>query len=279
MHRVFQACSQLTRTPCSAESAPLSLVETETRGPVGILWLNTAKNLNVLTKQMRAEICQGLLELAGKPGVRVIILASKVEKAFCAGVDLKELNGHTKEKQLQKNILGGLEVAFSLVEQPIVACVHALALGGGLELALMSDLIVASEDAKMALPEVNAGLVPGLGGSQRLTKALGRYAGNYHIMTGEPIPISFALQSGLVQKVAKRSEVFQVALDLANLLASKPSTSLKLIKKCTQAAQDTNTMNGCGVETGFFAESMDQNAKKIGISAIFEKRKPDFSEV
>lgn len=286
MERLSQVSCQLTQRTSSAENSSshdagvipsLKFIEIEIRGAIGIVCLNSPKTLNCLTEELMQELGAALMFLKDFERIKVIILASRIQKAFCSGADLRGLKKQTEMTHNARSIFKYIEGVYSIVSQPIIGCANSIALGGGLEILLMCDMIVASEDAQFALPEINVGVIPGIGGSQRLTRAIGRHNANYYMMTGERFSASKALEMGIVQKVTKKGESFQGAMEIAEKLASKPSTSLIYIKKCSKAAEENGILSGCGVESEIFARSLDQKAKHEGIDSLLAKKSPDFS--
>jgi enoyl-CoA hydratase len=264
----------MTATP-GGENRPVSDYETilvETRGRVGWITLNRPDALNALNSTTAREVVAAASGFDRDPAIGAIVLAGS-ERAFAAGADIKEMESQTG--------LGMLEhfddwPAFAAVRTPVIAAVSGYALGGGCELALMCDIIVAADTAKFGQPEVNLGVIPGMGGSQRLVRALGYYKAADLILTGRMLDAAEAERSGLVSRVVPAADLLDTAGSIAETIASKSLPSILAAKAVLDAAMETSLAEGLRFERHVFASLFDTEDQKEGMAAFREKRAPDF---
>lgn len=240
-----------------------------------IITINRPESLNALNAKTIKEISSALDELASDHEVRVIILTGSGEKSFVAGADIKEFSDFNQEKaeELAKN---GQNILFNKIEnlsKPVIAAVNGFALGGGLELAMSCHLRYASENAKLGLPEVTLGLIPGYGGTQRLPKLVGKGIANEIIFSAKMIPAQKAKEIGLVNEVFPIEELLTKTKELAKTIANN---SPMAISRAIQATNLSDTDKGFETEIKFFGELFELKDKKEGVSAFLEKRKPNF---
>ncbi len=216
-------------------------------------------------------------ELRNDKTVFVVIITGSGQKAFVAGADISELN--------KLNMIGGKEFAengqkvFNLIEnldKPVIAAVNGFALGGGSELALSCHIRIASENAKFGQPEVNLGLIPGFGGTQRLTRLINSGRAMEYILTGDMIDANEALRLGLVNKVYKQEELLDKALEMANKIASKGQQAIRLAVKAINIVDEVSSKEGQTYEASLFGLCCGTEDAKEGTAAFLEKRKPDF---
>jgi len=243
-------------------------------GNVGIVQLNRPKVLNALNSELMTELVDALEELDRSQDIRVIILTGG-PNVFAAGADLREMVEATPVEL----ILGRrfeLWDRIRRVAKPIIAAVTGFCLGGGNELAMNCDIILASETATFGQPEVNVGIMPGAGGTQRLTRAVGKYKAMEMILTGNSISAEEAYRLGLVNRVVPRERVMEEARKVAKEIASKPPISIRAAKEAILRAQDTTLEVGLEFERKAFYMLFATDDGKEGMKAFLEKRKPTF---
>jgi len=243
-------------------------------GAIGVVQLNRPKVLNALSFEVMSELVSGLEELDRDAGVRVIILTGG-ERAFAAGADLAEISQATPVDL----VLGRrfeLWDRIRKISKPIIAAVNGYCVGGGIELAMNCDLIVASETATFGQPEVNVGIIPGAGGTQRLPRIVGKYKAMEMILTGKPISADEAHRIGLVNHVVPPESLMEEAKKIATDIASKPPISIRFAKEAILKAQDTTLEVGLEFERKAFYMLFATEDGKEGMKAFVEKRKPIF---
>ena len=249
------------------------LVEIENK--IAVVTLNRPQALNALNKDLLNELSLFLDEAEKNTEIRVIILTGSGEKSFVAGADIKEFSNFSGQ---QGELLAkeGQDKVFNKVEnfpKPVIAAVNGFALGGGLELAMSAHFRIASENAKLGLPEVTLGLIPGYGGTQRLPKLIGKGRAAQMIFTAEMIPAQRAYETGLVNEVVPQVELLDRAKAIAAKIAANSSTA---ISKAILAVNASGTKEGFGLEIKSFGELFEEPDFKEGVAAFLGKRKPDF---
>jgi enoyl-CoA hydratase/carnithine racemase len=241
---------------------------------LGLLTLNRQEENNSLDIETSKEIYEGLNELEMNSSVRVIVIQAN-QKFFSPGADIKELSKlNTKSAELK-----GLFNFFDKIKEiniPIVAAVEGYALGGGMELALLCDIIIASKEAKFGQPEVNLGLLPGIGGTQRLKHYLGKYNSNFLCMTGDLISGQRAYELGFVSILLDKNNFSTEVVKVVNQIAQKPKSSLVEIKKLI--SNNLNIDNGLKQERNSFYKLLNSENAKIGIAAFLNKLKPEWKD-
>lgn len=242
---------------------------------IAVITINRPESLNALNAKTISELSSALEELNADAECRVIILTGSGEKSFVAGADIKEFSdfGQDRAEELSRN--GHLSL-FNKIEnmtKPVIAAVNGFALGGGLELAMACHIRYASENAKLGLPEVTLGLIPGYGGTQRLPKLVGKGIANEMIFSAKMIPAHRAKEIGLVNEVYPIEELLTKTRELATTIASN---SPMAISKAIHAVNLSDTEKGFETEIRYFGELFDMDDKKEGVSAFLEKRKPNF---
>jgi enoyl-CoA hydratase len=247
----------------------------DTEDKTAIVTINRPESLNALNAQTINEISSALDELASDNKIRVIILTGSGEKSFVAGADIKEFSDFNQEKaeELARN---GQTILFNKIEnlsKPVIAAVNGFALGGGLELAMACHIRYASENAKLGLPEVTLGLIPGYGGTQRLPKLVGKGIANEMIFSAKMISAQKAKEIGLVNEVYPIEELLNKTKELASTIARN---SPMAISKAINATNLSDTNKGFETEIKYFGELFEMEDKKEGVSAFLEKRKPSF---
>ena len=244
---------------------------------VNIITINRPKQLNALNKATIQEL-HDALEAANKDeSTRAIILTGSGEKAFVAGADIKEFANFNVE-QGQELAANGQEVLFNFVQNlstPVIAAVNGFALGGGLELAMASHIRVASDNAKLGLPEVSLGVIPGYGGTQRLAQLVGRGKAMELITTAGMIDAKSAEQWGLVNHVVAQEELMGLAMKIAKKICNNSGSAIKSAIKAVNANY-VDGLNGFNVEITEFGNCFGTEEFKEGTSAFLEKRKPEF---
>ncbi|SEM77508.1 enoyl-CoA hydratase [Chryseobacterium taichungense] len=242
---------------------------------IAVITINRPESLNALNAKTISELSSALEELNADAECRVIILTGSGEKSFVAGADIKEFSdfGQDRAEELSRN---GHHSLFNKIEnmtKPVIAAVNGFALGGGLELAMACHIRYASENAKLGLPEVTLGLIPGYGGTQRLPKLVGKGIANEMIFSAKMIPAHRAKEIGLVNEVYPIEELLTKTRELATTIASN---SPMAISKAIHAVNLSDTEKGFETEIRYFGELFDMDDKKEGVSAFLEKRKPNF---
>jgi len=243
-------------------------------GDIGIVQLNRPKVLNALSFELMSELVNGLEELDKDAAIAVIILTGG-EWAFAAGADLAEMSQATPVHL----VLGRrfeLWDRIRKISKPMIAAVGGYCLGGGNELAMSCDIIVASENATFGQPEVNVGIMPGAGGTQRLTRVVGKYKAMEMILTGKSISADEAYRVGLVNRVVPIESLMEETKRIAAEIASKPPISVRAAKEAVLRAQDTTVEVGLEFERKAFYMLFATEDAKEGMKAFLEKRKPTF---
>lgn len=244
---------------------------------VAVIAIDRPKNLNVLNRATIRELHRAFKMLDENIEVRAIILTGKGEKAFVAGADIKEFADYDVEEGTEM-AREGHRMLFDFIEQlqtPVIAAINGYALGGGLELAMACHLRVAGEHAKMGLPEVSLGMIPGYGGTQRLPKLIGKTHAMEMILTGKMISAQKAYQLKLINQVVAHEELMQYCLNLANTIAKNSSQAIAKAIKAVNAS-DAHLVNGYSVEIENFGLCFDSEDLDEGIEAFLEKRAPKF---
>ncbi len=249
-------------------------IQVSKEGNVATVQLNRPKVLNALSSELMVELVNALEELDRDQSVHTIILTGGAN-VFAAGADLREMAEATPVDL----VLGRRFELWDRIRQiakPIVAAVSGYCLGGGNELAMNCDIIIASETASFGQPEVNVGIMPGAGGTQRLTRAVGKYKAMEMILTGKPMSAEEAYRAGLVNRVVPVESLMVEAKKLANEIASKPTISVRAAKEAMLRAQDTTLEVGLEFERRAFYMLFATEDGKEGMKAFLEKRKPVF---
>lgn len=247
---------------------------TETRGRVGWITLNRPEALNALNSHMMRDVVAAASDFDADEGIGAIVVTGS-ERAFAAGADIKEMESKTGLDMVMGDHFGGW-AQFAAVRTPVVAAVSGYALGGGCELAMMCDIIIAADTAKFGQPEITLGVIPGMGGTQRLIRAVGYYKAADMVLTGRLIAAEEAERAGLVSRVVPASELQAEASRVAEAIAAKSLPSLFAAKAALDAAMETTLAEGLRFERHVFAALFDTADQKEGMAAFREKRAPDF---
>ncbi|MDY0186665.1 MAG: enoyl-CoA hydratase-related protein [Syntrophus sp. (in: bacteria)] len=235
--------------------------------------------MNPLNSVILREITEAISEIEADENVKVVIVNSVGERAFAAGADVKEMVNLTPV-ELYDFCQGFRKACESLNHYalPVIAVIKGLTLGGGCELAMACDLRIAAENAKFGQPEINLGILPGAGGTQRLTRLIGPARSKEMILTGDMIDAATAERYGLVNKVVPLEEVDKAAMELAEKLASKPKVALKMAKAAINAGQNVDLGSGLDFEILSFTLAGASEDKLEGMTALLEKRKANFKD-
>jgi enoyl-CoA hydratase len=248
----------------------------ERRGRVAIITINRPEKRNALNIQTRAEGAAALEELREDEGVRVIVFTGAGDKAFIAGADIGEFAGRTAVTQRDVMTGRSLFTAIDTFPKPVIAMINGYCLGGGCELALACDLRIASERASFGQPEINLGIIPGGGGTQRLTHLVGEGKAMELILTGEIIDARTAYSYGLVNTVVAAEELEAKTMEIANRIAEKSPIALRMAKEAVKTASRAPLDEGLRREIDLFALCFSSEDKDEGVRAFLEKRKPEF---
>ncbi|WP_261510231.1 enoyl-CoA hydratase/isomerase family protein [Chryseobacterium paludis] len=242
---------------------------------LAIITINRPESLNALNAKTIQEISTALDELDSDNSCRVVILTGSGEKSFVAGADIKEFSdfGQERAEELAKNGQNSLFNKIENLSKPVIAAVNGFALGGGLELAMACHIRYASENARLGLPEVTLGLIPGYGGTQRLPKLVGKGLANEIIFSAKMIPAQRAKEIGLVNEVYPIEDLLTKTKELANIIAFN---SPMAISKAIHAVNLSDTDKGFETEIKYFGELFELADKQEGVAAFMEKRKPNF---
>lgn len=247
---------------------------TEMRGNVGLITLNRPKALNALNSTVMRELAAALKAFDADPAIGTIVLAGS-EKAFAAGADIKEMQGVNFVDAYVGDFLGGWE-AIAAVRKPLIAAVSGYALGGGCELAMMCDFIIGSETAKFGQPEIMLGVIPGMGGSQRLTRAVGKAKAMDLVLTGRMMDVAEAERAGLVARIVAPERLLDEALEAAEKIASFSRPAVMMAKEAVNRSEELTLAEGLRFERRLFQSLFATQDQKEGMAAFVEKRKPDF---
>ena len=249
----------------------------EEDGNVAIIKINRPKALNAINPAVLAELGQALDKIESDGVVKVLVLTGNGDKAFIAGADIAHMSTFTPLEGREFSLEGhALLFRLESLPIPVIACVNGFALGGGAETAMACDFIYASENAKFGQPEVNLGIIPGFGGTQRLSRLVGKAMAKELCLTGVIIGAQEAKEIGLVNKVFPADALWEETMKTAKLMASKGRVSMKAIKNCIDRGFEVDLRTGTFMEADGFGLSMSSPDGKEGMTAFLEKRKPEF---
>jgi len=254
-------------------------IKTELAGTdnrVGIVTLNRPKALNALCAGLMDELIRALNEMDNDPTIGAIVMTGS-EKSFAAGADIKEMQNRDFASNYRENFLDWWS-NITLVRKPIIAAVNGYAFGGGCEVAMMCDIIYAGEKAKFGQPEITIGTIPGAGGTQRLTKAIGKSRAMEMNLTGIPIGAAEAASSGLVSKVFPPESLVSEAVKTADVIAGHSKIVVQICKESTNASQELSLKEGLRFEKRMFQSTFATLDRKEGMTAFIEKRKPNWTD-
>ncbi len=249
----------------------------ETHGPVGLVRLNRPKALNALCDQLMTELGAALRDMDGNPAIRAIVLTGS-ERAFAAGADIKEMQGRAFPDIYFDDFIGKRWEAVLTTRKPVIAAVAGFALGGGCELAMMCDMILAADTAKFGQPEIKLGVIPGAGGSQRLTRAVGKSKAMEMVLTGRMMDAAEADRVGLVTRVVPAADLVAEAIKIGEAIAAMSAPSVAMAKEAVNIAFETTLKEGVRFERRLFQSLFATADQKEGMSAFAEKRPAQFTD-
>ncbi|MBL8556481.1 MAG: enoyl-CoA hydratase [Phenylobacterium sp.] len=250
------------------------IVESPSEG-VTLIRLNRPQALNALNSELLTELSQALDEAEGDNSVRCVVLTGS-ERAFAAGADIKEMSDKSYAEMFQSNFFGAAGQRVERFRKPIIAAVAGFALGGGCELAMLCDFIIAAETAKFGQPEINLGVMPGIGGTQRLPRAVGKAKAMDMVLTARMMDAAEAERAGLVSRVVPADKLVDEALGAAARIAAQSTLAVMMNKELVNAAFETTLSTGVGMERRLFHSLFAFEDQKEGMAAFIDKRKPAF---
>ncbi|NBF02053.1 2,3-dehydroadipyl-CoA hydratase [Pseudomonas sp. Fl5BN2] len=254
---------------------PQCLVVERLTGGVQLITLQRPQALNALTTQLLDELATALSEAQADDGTGAVVLTGSA-KAFAAGADIKEM----AERDLVGMLNDPRQASWQRItafNKPLIAAVNGFALGGGCELAMHADIIIAGEEARFGQPEINLGIMPGAGGTQRLLRAVGKSLAMQMVLSGVAIDARHALRAGLISEITPAELTVERALQLARLIASKAPLAVRLAKEAVLKAMDTDLASGLRFERQAFTVLAGTQDREEGIRAFQDKRSPNFS--
>ena len=254
-------------------------IAVEKHEQVAVLTINRPDKLNALNSQVHTEGVSALEDLRKDETIRVVIITGAGEKSFIAGADISEFGGQTPVSQRGVFQSPSLFNALDTFPKPVIAMINGFCLGGGNELAMACDLRTASEKARFGQPEINLGIIPGGGGTQRLTKLIGETKAMELVLTGDMIDAPTALRLGLVNHVFAPEKLEAKTLELAVRIAEKSPIALQMAKEAVKLASRSNLDEGLRREVDLFAICFSTTDKEEGVAAFLEKRKPIFKGI
>lgn len=248
----------------------------EKKGKIGIITVNRPEQLNSMNSATRSEMTQSFEDMETDSDVSVVILTGAPSKAFIAGADIKEFAEMDLRTREEMNEDWRVNKVISEMTKPVIAMINGFCLGGGLEIAMACDLRISSEKSKLGQPEINIGIIPGAGGTQRLTRLIGEGRAMEMILTGRMITAKEAHQYGIVNFVFDSDELEIKTLEIANTIADKSPYAIERAKKCVRAVAEMSLEKGLEYEQDMFIECFRSEDGKEGIAAFIEKRKANF---
>jgi enoyl-CoA hydratase len=251
------------------------MIVVETVGKAGIIRLNRPQALNALCDRLMAELGAQLRAFDADPAIAAIIVTGS-DKAFAAGADIKEMRDRTHPAALLEDFIGAQWETVTRVKKPVIAAVAGFALGGGCELAMRCDIILAADTAKFGQPEIKLGIIPGAGGTQRLTRAVGKAKAMEMVLTGRMMDAAEAERSNLVARVVPAATLLDEALKLAATIAAMSPVATIVAKQAVNRAFETVLAEGVRAERTLFLPLFGTPDQQEGMAAFVEKRKPSF---
>jgi enoyl-CoA hydratase len=245
---------------------------------VALITINRPQVLNALNRDTLKELSEACAKFNADQGVRVIIITGS-GKAFVAGADISEMKDYTPEQAREFTNLGHMTMdSIQNADKPVIAAVNGYALGGGLELVLACDIILAAETALLGVPEVNLGLIQGFGGTQRLPRLVGKSLAKELIFTADAVTAKRAYEMGIVNKLFPPEHLLPEAKKLASRIAQKGPIALRLAKRVIESGYNKELSEGCKLEMSAFVDCFTTSDCKEGMKAFLEKRKPVFTD-
>ena len=260
--------------PVPFEASPYETILVERRDRVALVTLNRPRALNALNRQAMREIVSVLAAVDGDPEIGCSVLAGS-DKAFAAGADIKEMSGLDFIDVVRADWFAGWDALASL-RKPVIAAVAGLALGGGCELAMMCDFILAGDTARFGQPEIRLGTIPGMGGSQRLARLVGKSKAMEMCLTGRTMDADEAERAGLVSRVVPSDRLLEEALAVAGVIAGMPQPTAAMAKECVNRADEVALSEGIRVDRRMFHATFASADRKEGMDAFVSKRAPVF---
>eukprot|EP01117_Protostelium_nocturnum_P008161 TRINITY_DN2910_c0_g1_i1.p1 TRINITY_DN2910_c0_g1~~TRINITY_DN2910_c0_g1_i1.p1 ORF type:complete len:295 (+),score=122.25 TRINITY_DN2910_c0_g1_i1:193-1077(+) len=260
----------------NSPSGNFEMILTEKKeGGVALITLNRPKALNALCNQLLNELVVALKGFDKDPEVGCVVLTGST-KAFAAGADIKEMAPLTYKDAYTNNLFGNTDDILR-ISKPIIAAVNGHALGGGCELAMMCDMIIAGENAKFGQPEIRLGTIPGIGGTQRLTRAVGKSKAMEMILTGDSIDAKTAETCGLVSRVVAEDKLVETAIETGKKISSYSQLTVAMAKETVNKAFETTLHEGIQFERRLFQSTFSTNDQKEGMKAFVAKSKPNWT--
>lgn len=248
-----------------------------TQGPVGIITLSRPQALNALNSKLMDELADAVDVFETDAGIRCLVITGS-EKAFAAGADITEMAGKTFAEVYREDFITRNWERVAQTRKPIIAAVAGYALGGGCELAMMCDLILAADNAKFGQPEITLGIGPGAGGTQRLTRAIGKAKAMEMCLTGRMMDAAEAERAGLVARVVPAAELLSETMKIAEKIAAASLPAMMMVKECINAAFEATLSEGIRFERRLFHALFATEDQKEGMAAFVEKRKAVFKD-
>ena len=261
-------------TPSSPKREMLETIIVERRDRVGLITLNRPKSLNALNVKLASEVVNTLKDFDADDRVGAVVITGS-PRAFAAGADIEEMAEKTLVELLQNDIFADWD-QMRFIRKPVIAAVSGFALGGGFELAMLCDTIIASDDAQFGLPEIKLGILPGIGGTQRLSKSIGKALAMDMILTGRIIDVHEAKLAGIVARVVPSGELLQTALEAAHQIAGLNAPAVAMAKEAVNRAFETGLSEGVLHERRLFQAAFATDGQKEGMAAFIAKRAPVF---
>lgn len=252
-----------------------STIETSTPGGgIGLIRLNRPKALNALNITVMNEVVDAAVAFDADPAIGAIVITGS-ERAFAAGADIAQMAGLSYGEAVAQDLFAGWD-ALTRLRTPLVAAVSGYALGGGCELAMLCDVLIASDTAVFGQPEIKLGVIPGIGGSQRLTRAVGKAKAMDMCLTGRNMPVEEAERAGLVSRIVPAAALLDEALEVARTIASMSKPVVAMAKEAVNRAFETSLAEGVRFERRLFHSTFATADQKEGMAAFLEKRKASF---
>jgi enoyl-CoA hydratase/carnithine racemase len=249
---------------------------TERKGNVGIVTFNRPEAMNALNEDVATEVTDALMEFDADDSIGCMILAGG-DKAFCAGADLKWIASQDFESAYRTDLAAYMDKVAEL-RKPVIAAVRGFAFGGGTEISLMCDMIIADTTAMFGLPEVTLGVIPGAGGPARLTRAVGKVKAMYYVLTGKPFSAEEAERIGMITKAVEDGKHLDEALEIAAVIANNPRLAVLAGKESVNQQAEIPLIPGLKLERRLFHGLFGTPDQKEGMAAFAEKRKPNFKK-
>ncbi len=256
-------------------AAPYDTILVERRGRVGLITLDRPKALNALNRRVMHEVTEAAAAFDADPEIGCLVVTGS-ERAFAAGADIKEMAEADAITLYMEDGFGGW-MALTRIRKPIIAAVAGFALGGGCELAMMCDMIIAADTAKFGQPEIKLGIIPGIGGSQRLIRAVGKAKATDLCLTGRMMDAAEAERSGLVARVVPAADLMTEALKTAETIGGMSLPALMALKECLARADETSLAEGLLFERRAIQALFATADRREGMAAFVEKRAPKFT--